>query len=58
MSCELMTTEYAVALTSVGSVPIVRGPLHVLVVVEYVIGTLAMRPPGRFLAPKVPDVAL
>lgn len=58
MSCELMTTEYAVALTSVGSVAIVSGPLHVLEVVEYVIGTFAIRPPGRFFAPNVPEVAL
>jgi len=34
LSCELTTTEYAVALTSVGSVPMVSGPVHTFVVVE------------------------
>jgi len=34
LSCELTTTEYAVAFTRAGSVPMVSGPDHVLVVVE------------------------
>jgi len=34
LSCELMTMLYAVALTSVGRVVMVSGPLHVFVVAE------------------------
>jgi len=57
-SCELTTTSYAVAPTSVGRVAMLSGPVHTFVVLEYVIGTVATRPPGTLEFPNAPVVEL